>query len=177
MKVLWEIVIAFMRVGVVGYGGGPAMIPLIEAEAVDHFSWMTAEQFAEVLAMAYSLPGPVATKMTAAVGYRVSGYTGAVIGLFALLVPSIIGMLLLLTALRQYRDLEVVQGMINAVYPVVVVLLGLLTFDTALTAVGASSIWITAALAAVSVVVIRLIGLHPVYMIVAAMAFGAAFVR
>ncbi len=177
MKIFWQLIIAFVRVGSVGYGGGPAMIPLIEAEAVDQFGWMTSEQFAEVLAMAYSLPGPVATKMTAAVGFRVAGYLGALVGLIALLLPSIVGMLLLLTALRQYRDVPFVQGMINAVYPVVVVLLALLTFDTTITAIGASSIWVTLGLGTASAVGIRVLGLHPVYMIVAAMAYGAAFVR
>ena len=57
-----EIFLAFLIPGIVGYGGGPASIPLIEHEVVDRYGWMTTSQFSEVLALGNSLPGPLPQK-------------------------------------------------------------------------------------------------------------------
>ena len=58
-----EIFLAFFIPGIVGYGGGPASIPLIEYEVVERYGWLTVDEFAEVLALGNALPGPIATKM------------------------------------------------------------------------------------------------------------------
>ena len=64
----WEIFVAFFIPGIVGYGGGPASIPLVENEVVGRYSWMTVNEFSEMLAIANSLPGPIATKMAGYIG-------------------------------------------------------------------------------------------------------------
>ena len=56
--------LTFSKIGVLGYGGGPAMIPLIHQEVVDGRGWMSDEEFTDTLAMGNTLPGPIATKMT-----------------------------------------------------------------------------------------------------------------
>lgn len=60
---LWYLFLAFFIPGIVGYGGGPAIIPLIEIEVVQRYEFMTRQEFGEVLAMGNALPGPIATKM------------------------------------------------------------------------------------------------------------------
>ncbi len=59
----WRIFLAFFRVGMLGYGGGPASIPLVHKEVVDHYKWMTDEEFGDVLALGNTLPGPIVTKL------------------------------------------------------------------------------------------------------------------
>ena len=61
--IYWQIFLAFFIPGIVGYGGGPASIPLIEHEVVDRYGWLTVQEFSEVLALGNSLPGPIATKL------------------------------------------------------------------------------------------------------------------
>ncbi|MCK4235643.1 MAG: chromate transporter, partial [Candidatus Krumholzibacteria bacterium] len=73
MNIYWSIFFSFLRVGLFGFGGGPALIPLIEKEVVDHYGWLTAEEFIDVLAMANALPGPIATKMALCIGLRMGG--------------------------------------------------------------------------------------------------------
>jgi len=67
MKAL-HIFLAFFRVGMLGYGGGPASIPLVHKEVVDKYKWMNEDDFSDVLALANTLPGPIATKMAGYIG-------------------------------------------------------------------------------------------------------------
>jgi chromate transporter len=91
----WQIFLAFFIPNIIGYGGGPPSIPLVQAEVVDHYGWMTNAQFSQILALANSLPGPIATKLAGYIGYEIGGVWGAIIGLFASMGPTVIAMLLL----------------------------------------------------------------------------------
>ena len=67
----WQLFLAFFRVGMLGYGGGPSSIPLVHQEVVKKYGWMDDDEFADVLALGNTLPGPIATKMAGYIGYRV----------------------------------------------------------------------------------------------------------
>ena len=75
--IYWQLFLAFFIPNIVGYGGGPAIIPLIENEVVGTYGWMTHQGFAETLALGNALPSPIATKMAGYIGYRVGGVLGA----------------------------------------------------------------------------------------------------
>lgn len=85
-----DIFLAFFIPGIIGYGGGPASIPLIENQVVSTYGWMTTAQFSDTLALANALPGPIATKLAGYIGYEQGGVLGAVIALFATVGPSLI---------------------------------------------------------------------------------------
>lgn len=104
MLELWHLFLAFFIPGIVGYGGGPASIPLIEHEVVNRYGWMSTQEFGEVLALANALPGPIATKMAAFVGWEVAGVPGVIATLFATVGPSLAAMLLLMSVLLKYKD-------------------------------------------------------------------------
>lgn len=61
MMIYWEIFLAFFIPGILGYGGGPASIPLVENEVVHRYGWLSVSEFSEVLALGNALPGPIAT--------------------------------------------------------------------------------------------------------------------
>lgn len=126
---LADIFLAFFRVGILGYGGGPSSIPLVHKEVVERYKWMNSDEFSDVLALGNALPGPINTKMSGYIGYRVGGVLGMITALFATIVPSVILMILLLTVLNAFKDKPWVSGMSKAVVPVVAVLLGKLTWD------------------------------------------------
>lgn len=67
---------AMLKTGILGYGGGPSVIPLIRHEAVTRYKWMSDEEFGEILAFANALPGPIATKIAAYLGYRLKKISG-----------------------------------------------------------------------------------------------------
>lgn len=124
-----EIFIVFFRSGILGFGGGPSTIPLVQKEVVDTFQMMTDEEFAEVLAIGNTLPGPIITKMAGYIGYRTGGWIGLINALIASVLPTVLLMILFLAALKQLKDFDFVKGMTNGVVPVVTVMLGLLTWD------------------------------------------------
>ena len=124
-----EIFIAFFRSGILGFGGGPSAIPLVHKEVVETFGFMTDDEFTDVLAIGNTLPGPIATKMAGYIGYRVGGVLGMLNALIASVLPTAVALILLLTVLREYKDLAFIKGMTNGVVPIVAVMMTLLTWD------------------------------------------------
>ncbi|MFC4098519.1 chromate transporter [Paenibacillus xanthanilyticus] len=122
---------AMFKTGVLGYGGGPSVIPLIRYEVVTRYRWLGDDEFAEILALANALPGPIATKMAAYLGYRRKGTLGAVVSVLAHIMPSAIAMIALLSAVELLSGSAVVQGMIAAVIPVISVMLGVMAYEFA----------------------------------------------
>ncbi|MCT2537223.1 chromate transporter [Aquibacillus koreensis] len=157
----WHIFLAFFRVGMLGYGGGPSSIPLVKKEVVEKYKWMDDEEFANVLALGNSLPGPIATKMAGYIGYRVSGIVGMINAVLATIVPTIAIMIILLTFLSSMSEEPWVQGMTQAVVPVVGVMLAVLTYDFLKKAKGGLGWIITIVLAVVSLALIEWAGVHP----------------
>ncbi|MCB8887811.1 chromate transporter [Vreelandella malpeensis] len=152
---------AFFRVGIFGFGGGPSMIPLVHAEVVKRNEWLTDEEFADILAIGNTLPGPIATKMPGYIGYRVGGVAGCVTAVLAVIGPMIVAMIIMLGVFSRYRDVAWIRGMGQAVIPVVMVMMGQLTwdfFDKSKASLG----WIASiVIPAVSGALIYWLGVHP----------------
>jgi chromate transporter len=129
MKLYLNIFIAFFRSGMLGFGGGPSSIPLIHKEVVSTFKWMTDDEFSNVVALGNTLPGPINTKMAGYIGYRVGGMIGLMVALIAGVLPTVLLMLALLSSFNQFKDNQSVQGMTNAVVPIVGVMMGILTWS------------------------------------------------
>jgi len=174
MKEIFILFYAFAKVGIIGFGGGHSMVPLIQIEVVDNYQWLTIEEFTEALAMANSLPGPITTKMSVFTGYKVAGMTGAAASIVGLVLPSLVLMLVLASLYLKYKDLPVVKGALKAVRPVVIALLALVVYNIFPSSVNS---WHTALVAVVAFVVVAFLKVHPAVVIVAAALFGITFYR
>ncbi|RSK28918.1 chromate transporter [Bacillus sp. HMF5848] len=159
--------LAFLRVGLLGYGGGPSSIPLVHKEVVEKYKWMNDDEFADVLALGNTLPGPIATKMAGYIGYRVAGVLGMLNAVAATIVPTIILMILLLTTLTSFKDQPWVMGMTKAVVPVVGVMLATLTWDFFKKSKQSLGMKVALGLIAISVLVLQVLSLHPGILIAA----------
>ena len=89
-RYLWEIFISLFKIGLFTFGGGYAMIALIENEYVTKRNWITKEEFLDLVAIAESTPGPIAINAATYVGYKRSGVLGAIVGTVAMCLPSFI---------------------------------------------------------------------------------------
>jgi chromate transporter len=166
--------LTFSKIGVLGYGGGPAMIPLIQEEVVEGHTWMTDEDFIDTLAMGNTLPGPIATKMSMFIGYKVGGWAGGVLALFGLLWPSLVLMMILGIAFLRFKDLPFARAMLTAVRPVVVALLAY----TAYTVFPKGIInWHTGLIALVAFGAVAFLNVHPALTILAAAILGLIVYR
>lgn len=158
--------LAFFRVGILGYGGGPGSIPLIHKEVVDKYNWVNDEEFGDILALGNTLPGPIATKLAGYVGHRVSGLSGMINAVLAVIFPTIFLMIVLLMSLSSIREFDWVSGMTAAVIPVVGVMLAVLTwqfFEKAGKGMG----WLqTIIMSSIILILLELIGVHPGIIIV-----------
>lgn len=165
-----ELANGFFRVGIFGFGGGPSSIPLVHTEAVKKYEWMTDDEFGDVLALANTMPGPIATKMAGYIGYRVAGWIGMLIALAVNVIPTVIGVIVLLKVLEAYKDLPVVQNMAHAVIPVVTVMLGVLAWDFVKKS-GETIGWMKAVGAlAVAFIAMYVLNIHPAFVILAVFA-------
>ncbi|MFB1082299.1 chromate transporter [Jeotgalibacillus sp. JSM ZJ347] len=173
--IYWEIFLAFFIPGILGYGGGPASIPLVENEVVDRYGWMTTQEFSEVLALGNSLPGPIATKMAGYIGYAEGGLLGAGVALFATIAPSLILMIVLLGLIMKYKDSPRVKKMSTLVRPTIAVLLGVMTWGFFADAIEATGTVQTVVLAAISFVLLERFKVHPAFVIAGALVYGAVF--
>lgn len=161
VKLYLDIFIAFFRSGMLGFGGGPSFIPLVHKEVVGTYKWMDDQEFSDVLALGNTLPGPINTKMSGYIGYKVGGFLGMLIALFASVVPTIVLMLILLTFFNQYKDNPSVQGMTNAVVPIVGVMLGVLTWQFLKKAKDGLGWKLCAILSVGSFILIEIVHVHP----------------
>ncbi|MFQ3786558.1 chromate transporter [Halomonas sp. A29] len=152
---------SFLRIGLLGFGGGPSMIPLVHQEVVKRHAWMSDEEFADVLAIANTLPGPIATKMPGYIGFRVGGTLGCINAVLAGILPMIVAMILMLGLFSRYRDIGWIHGMGQGVVPVVMVMMAQLTWDFINKSRLALGWAVSLLMASVAGGLIYWLGLHP----------------
>lgn len=131
MRILWELLVSFCKIGCVAYGGGPSMVPLLKSEVVERRKWLTLEEFMDALAIGNALPGPIATKLASAIGYHTAGWTGLVIAVAAIILPGAAALLILLSFVAMVKDNPAVTSMLRGLRPVVVALLAYAAYDMA----------------------------------------------
>ncbi|MDA9556962.1 chromate transporter [Vibrio sp.] len=129
VKKYCDLFMAFLRIGLFGFGGGPTMIPLVYKEVVERYQYLDDEEFSNVLAIGHTLPGPIITKMGGYIGFRVGGLLGCCLVLIATLLPMVVVMIVTLTFLHEYQDQRWVIGMTQGVVPVVTWMMVKLTYD------------------------------------------------
>ena len=166
--------LTFSKIGVLGYGGGPSMIPLIQEEVVEGRAWMSNQEFVDALAMGNALPGPIATKMTMFIGYKVAGWGGGFFALISMLWPSLALMMVLGIAFLRFKDMPYAQAMLTAVRPVVVALLAYTVYTVFPKSVPN---WHTGLIALVSFIVVAFLNVHPALVILAAAILGLVVYR
>jgi chromate transporter len=171
--IYWHLFLAFFIPGILGYGGGPASIPLVEHEVVGNYEWLSTQEFSEVVAIGNSLPGPIATKMAGYIGYAEGGILGSIIAMLATVAPSLILMIFMMVILMKYKDEPEVKNLTKVIRPVIAILLGFMTIQFAQQSVDGLGIGYTLIIMAASFVLLEKVKLHPAFVIALALVFGA----
>lgn len=109
LKRLFQVFFTFFRIGAFTFGGGYAMIPLIQNEAVEKHHWVTDDDILEIIAIAESTPGPIAINSATFVGYRAAGVLGSVFATLGVVLPSFVIILILSFVLQAFQELPAVQ--------------------------------------------------------------------
>lgn len=159
----------FFRIGMFSFGGGYAMLPLISREIVDHWHWLTPEQFIDVVAVSGVTPGPIAINAATFVGKKVAGVAGSAAATLGVVAPSFIIMLILAYLMKRYAKLPVIQNMFKGIRPVVVALIA----SAALFMINSSVTMVSQAVIALAALVLALkTKIHPITVLVVAGVVG-----
>lgn len=122
----------FFKIGLFGFGGGYAMISMIQGEVVTGYHWLTSGQFTDIVAISQSTPGPIGINSATYVGYSslvnagydpIFGVIGSAVATFAVVLPSFVLMLLISKFLMKYKDHPYVENVFLGLRPAVVGLL------------------------------------------------------
>lgn len=171
---LWNLFVAFFRASNLGFGGGPAIIPLIQAEAVDNYHWMTNSQFTDSIAVANALPGPIATKIATFIGYQVASWPGVIVALIATVLPTVLILIFLGSLLTKYANSQGLKSALKGVRPIITALLAVVAYDMSVSAfhIQAPLDYLTIAIAAGAAAALYFFKIHPALLIVISMAVG-----
>lgn len=126
--IFWQLFVSYLKIGFFGFGGGYAMLSLIQNEVVVQHAWMTNSEFADIVAVSQITPGPIAINSATYVGYTVGsqagsawyGVLGALIATFSVCLPSLTLMLLITRFFLKLKDNRFVEGAMKGMRPVVI---------------------------------------------------------
>lgn len=106
---LWKLFLVFLRIGAFTFGGGYAMIPLIQKEVVENKKWITDDDILDIIAIAESTPGPIAINSATFIGFKVAGFWGSVCATAGVVLPSLFVIYIISFVLRQFQELRAVK--------------------------------------------------------------------
>ena len=104
-----ELFISFFKIGLFTFGGGYAMIPLIQKEIAEQKKWITDDDILEIVAIAESTPGPIAVNAATFVGWRTAGFLGALCATIGVVLPSFVVISLIAFVLGEFQDVKAVR--------------------------------------------------------------------
>ena len=122
--ILLELFLSFFQIGLFSIGGGYAAMPLIQNQVVDIHPWLNMTQFADIMAIAEMTPGPIAINAATFVGIRVAGLVGAIVATLGCVTPSCAIVMALAYVYHRFRGLNVVQGILAALRPAMIAMIG-----------------------------------------------------
>lgn len=169
---LWQIFYTFLFIGTFSFGGGYAMIPLIQKEVIVNHQWLTVNDFTNIIAIAESTPGPLAINTATYVGYKTAGVLGGAVATAGLVLPAYVIILILARLVLNHRENPLVNNAISGLRPIVVALI--LGAGLSLSGGIISSVW-QALGVVIAFAAAFFLRIHPVVIIVAFGLFGVAF--
>lgn len=169
MKELFDLFWTFCKIGALTFGGGYAMLPLIQREIVENKKWSTEKEILDYYAVGQCTPGVIAVNTATFIGYKLKGIIGGIVATLGVIFPSIVIILIIATFLQNFADLAIVQSAFTGIRVAVVALI-----ITTVVKLIKSSIkdYLGVIIAIIAFVISAFIGLSPVYVVIAAALTG-----
>ena len=164
-SIYWDSFRTFFKIGIFTLGGGYAMIPLIEEEVVNKKQWVSKDEMLDLIAIAQSCPGVFAVNIATFIGYKLKKTRGAIATTIGTALPSFLIILAIAMFFSQFKDNRVVAAIFQGIRPAVVALIAVPTFRLGQ---RAKLNWFTIWIPVVSALLIWLLGVSPIWIIIAA---------
>jgi len=136
-----QLLISFFQIGIFSFGGGYAALPLIEQELIHAQGWITNQQFIDILTLSEMTPGPIAINAATFSGNQIAGIMGGVVATIGVTLPSVIIVQILAYFYFKYKNITMVQGIVQGLRPAVVALIASAGLTIFLTAMFGHSDW------------------------------------
>ncbi len=172
--IVWELFLAFLRVGFFAFGGGMAALPLIEREVVTRHAWLTSQEFVELVALSEMSPGPIGINAATFAGYRAAGVPGSAAATMAFCLPSLLLVGVAFGLLDRFRKHSMVASLLRGLRAAAVALIGVAAVSVVRTGIGD---WFAVALAGVVFFLVLSKKVDPVLLILLAGVAGMAVYR
>ena len=169
MSLLLKLFFAFFKIGLFTFGGGYAMLPMLQREVVDRYGWATEEDILDYYAIAQCTPGVIAVNTATFVGTKMKGTLGGAVSTLAVVTPSLIIITAISTVLQSFASYPVVQHALAGIRVAVAALVVSSVFKIYKKSVKGA---LANAVFAASLVLVFLLGLSPVWIVVAAAVLG-----
>ncbi len=170
MKFYAQLFWSFFKIGCFTFGGGYAMLPLIQQEIIDKRKWITGAEFMELLALAQTSPGPVSVNTSVFVGYKKRGVPGAVTAALGTVLPSFVIILAIAVCFSDFSKYPVVESAFRGMRPAVVALIAAPVY-----AMVKGMGWMRTLLAAAVAVIVGFLGTSPVWFLLAGAVGGIVY--
>lgn len=115
-----QLFLSFLQIGAFSFGGGYAAMPLIQSQIVSQHGWLNMGEFTDLITISQMTPGPIAVNSATFVGIKIAGIPGAVVATAGCILPSCIIVTLLAKLYLKYRNMVMLQGILNSLRPAVV---------------------------------------------------------
>ncbi|MFR7484087.1 MAG: chromate transporter [Acutalibacter sp.] len=171
-----ELFLIFFKIGAFTFGGGYAMLPLIQQEVLSQ-SWMDLEQLVNFIAVSESTPGPLAVNLSTYIGAETAGLLGALSATIGVVLPSFVIILLVAKFYQAFQTNTLVKGCMNGLRPTVVGMIGaslLSVGASAFPAAGGVMQWVLAAVLLAAILAAHWKKVHPILLIVGSAVVGIA---
>ena len=165
MKELFDLLWTFCKIGALTFGGGYAMLPLIQREIVENKKWSTEREILDYYAVGQCTPGVIAVNTATFIGFKLKGIIGGIVATLGVVFPSLIIILIIASFLQSFADLSIVQSAFAGIRVAVVALI-----ITTVIKLLKSSIkdYLGVIIAIIAFIISAFIGLSPVYVVIAA---------
>jgi len=172
MKRYLDLFLVFFKIGAFTFGGGYAMIPLIRNEVVKKKNWLEDDEFMDMLAIAQSMPGPMALNTALFVGNKRFGFMGSLFSGLGIILPSFITILFIAIIFTQFKNNPIVERIFKGIRPAVVALIAApLTGLSKSAGISRKNAWIPFLV----VIAVWLLKISPAYIIAAAILSGVLY--
>ncbi len=180
--ICFQLFLSFLQIGLFSFGGGYAAMPLIQDQVVTIHGWLSMSEFTDLVTISQMTPGPIAINSATFVGIKIAGLPGAAVATLGCILPSCIIVTLIARLYFKYRNMEIMDGVLNSLRPAVVAMIAAAGIDILVPAlweegseiVLANTDWVMAAIFVVCVILLRKFRMNPVWVMLLAGVMNVA---
>ena len=180
--ICFQLFLSFLQIGLFSFGGGYAAMPLIQDQVVTIHGWLSMSEFTDLVTISQMTPGPIAINSATFVGIKIAGLPGAAVATLGCILPSCIIVTLIARLYFKYRNMEIMEGVLNSLRPAVVAMIAAAGIDILVPALWeegseialANTDWVMAAIFVVCVILLRKFRMNPIWVMLLAGVMNVA---